>query len=333
MNVDDIARPVIVRAVELDPNRLPSWEPVLADLPVGCGIKGGLARKILKVISGLKYHHPDLASELNGDGDLDILVAVGQVTVKNRLAVRQAMSGQKMGDMEIEPKDIEVSDDIARYFRTRDVTMNEALVFRLSPDAVFLLFTEDAQRDVSEGIIRPAVHCLHSVFTQIWMFDQAGNAVLTPKVLVRCILRYLKGHGVSYGIDHDTWSYYHNNPLSPRDHFRLLRFYADDDERFSSCIEHLKAIGLVAEDVDANYLWGDCLYEVNMALARHGRRLTFAEPTAEQIESWIATKEHEYAQWLIRRQAIQAIGSLVEPDIQAEVVLPQNWGNFPVIYS
>lgn len=334
MDVQDVLRPVLVRSVKLDLARLPSWQPVLRDLPVGCGIKGGIARKILKVIVGLNGGHPDFVAELNGEGDLDILVAVRRLVPSRRLELRQVFTGRQFGMMRVEAKDVEVCDDLARYFRTRDVTMNEVLVFRLDADTVELLFTEEATRDVASGTVRPAIHCLHTGFHQTWMYNTYSQPIVAPRLLVRTILRFLKGHGVTYAVDPETWTYYREvGPLGARELFRLLRHWADDDEKFVRAVNHLKDLNLLAGETDGNRLWGECLLAMNEALARYGRRLTFAEPTALEIENWIASKEGDYQRWLERRATQTAVGITVEPDLTAEVKLPIGWHNFPVPYE
>lgn len=326
--------PVEVQMVELQLDLLPDWRSILDAVPVGCGIKGGVARKILKVIAGLKRHHADFAAELNGDGDLDVLVAVPQVTPQLRLDIRHTMTGQRFGNMILGAKDIEVCDDLARYFRTRDITMNEALAFRVSESSIVLLYTEEARHDVSQGVIRPSIHCLHSGFMQNWEYGSRGLPVISPKPLARCIIRYLKGHGLHYEVDGYTWTHYRQDSvLDPRNLFRVLRHFVDDGSKFADCMQHLTDLGLIAPGTNGNVLWGDCMKAVNDQLALYGQRLTFGEPSAEAIERWMELKERQYQEWLSRRRTLTAIGQAVEPDQEAAVYLPSGWENFPVFYE
>lgn len=334
MNLQDIQCPVWVQSRVLNLNLLPDWRSILEQLPVGCGIKGGVARKILKVISGLKRKHADFAAEFNGNGDIDVLVAVTNVSPDIRFSIRQHFAGMTFGEMVLQAKDIEVSDSLEHYFLTRDVTINEALAFRHDPSTVILYFTEQAHVDVNKGFISPAVHCLHTGFMQNWQWDNYGNVIIAPKLLSRCILRWLKGHGLVYGISNETWHYYREiQPLTPRHLFRIFRHFVDDDEAFKRSAQHLADLGLIDRTVDLNRLWGTCLFETNEALAQQGRRLTLCEPDAEQIEAWISHKEDEYEHWLYERQTKQALQITVEPEFRAEVVLPDGLQNFPAFFS
>lgn len=315
---------VVVNEAEIAVERLPTWSDLLNDLPIGAGVKGGIARKILKVIAGLNSQHTDMVAELNGDGDVDILVAVGKVSPELSRQLRHQFTGKTLGDMVVEPKDIEVNDNLARYFLTRDVTMNEALVMRVSHDRWVMYYTEQAMQDVKDGVIRPSTHCLHTGFAQNWFWDEKlEGPILAAKPLARCLIRYLKGHGVAYGIDAKTWHYYqYCSPLPPEKLFLVLKAFMHDDEKFHRCVQHLKDIGLVAPATDANHLWGEAFFAMNQKLAMYGRRLTFTEPDADQIEDWIQSKREQYRRWQERRASLQAIGRWVEDDGVAEVILP-----------
>lgn len=333
MFLEEVIEPIVVYQKDLDLERLPDWKPILAELPIGCGVKGGVARKILKVITGLGNRHPDFVAEKNGDGDLDILVAIPSITPAIRLEIRERLAGVKIGGVELHPKDIEVSDNLTRYFLTRDVTMNEVIAYKVSDSNVVLLYTEIAQRDVYAGVVRPAIHCLHTIFTQNWFLDHAGKVVIAPKPLSRCILRYLKGHGVTYGIDSDTWSYYQTvSRLEPRDLFRIVRHFVDDNQKFDRCIQHLSDLDLIGHGVDGNALWGHCLFETNQKLATHEHRLSFGEPDAKKVEDWIGLKEREYQEWQRRRSTLISVGHNVDPDVTAKVLLPQGFEVYPSFF-
>lgn len=294
---------------------------MLLELPVGFGIKGGVARKVLKVLAGGGYVDPAFAAEMNGGGDVDILVAVPSASATTRRYVRSSLSRTTLGGMVIEPKDIEVCYDLEHYFLTRDITLNEALLFRWSPRDVVLLYSEQAWTDAVSSTIRPSVHCVHNGFSQVWFVDGHNNTVITPKPLARCILRYLKGHGVQYDIPPSTWTYYREvAPLTYDRLFLILKAFVEDDEKMRTCVAHLEELGLLEPGMDMNHLWGACVFAMNTRLARVGRRLTFSEPGVDAIERWIDHKREEYEAWCGEGHENR----------KAEVHLPVGWSSFPV---
>jgi hypothetical protein len=319
--------------MELDLSRLPSWQAVLEDLPVGVGIKGGTARKILKVCAGIPSHVPHMQAELFDDGDIDLLIAVAEQTAELRAQLRKQFSGRSFGSMVVEPKDIEVSDSLTKYFHNRDVTMNEVLVFRASRTSWLLYYTTDALQDVRDGIIRPSQRCLHTGYALNYQIDpETETEIVAPKPFSRCLIRFLKGHGSLYGIGDTTWHYYQERRrLSPRELFRTLKVFVRDDVAFDRCIRHLKTLKLIDGSVEGNYLWGEAMQATNEALARFGRRLTFAEPTADEIERWIGHKMEEYARWKEERAALCAMGQWVEDDTPATITFPFGESEYPAL--
>lgn len=326
------ASPIYVQSLPLEPGLLPDWKDMIECMPVGTGLKGGIARKILKVICGKKRSHPDFAAEMNGNGDVDILVAVRAVTPELRLNIRQQIAGKKCGHLEIMAKDIEVADDLKAYFRHRDVTMNEVLVFRTGEHAVNIYYTDEAVADIDNSVIRPSIHCLHTGYGQVWRYDELQRFIVCFN-FDRCIIRWVKGHGLFYEINAETWSHYRERGLSQRSIFRIFRNFVGDEQAFRRCHRHLAALGLVAQDSDPNFLWGSAIFEVNSRLAKHGKRLTFTEPDAAQIEEWIARKQQEFQDWKFDRASKTAMGMQLEPDTEAEVFLPPGIQNFPAYFA
>lgn len=80
--------------------------------------------------------------------------------------------------------------------------------------AVLLFYTRQALEDVKAGLIRPSVHGLRSKLAVYWAVDEGGTPFVTPAYVTRCIIRYLKGHGVDYAFDRGTWRYYRANKLN-----------------------------------------------------------------------------------------------------------------------
>jgi len=179
--------------------------------------KGGVARKVLKLMNGIK-------TEMDGV-DIDIVLTIdklqeGPVGIKvasacKELALqqRQAIQGHKLcpEDMEV----LSLGSLHGYYWRTRDVTMNECLLLRTAVDTVHLFHTKAAQEDAINGTIRCVPHCLQSHYSFMWRCDHEGDAILTSVLFERCLVRYLKGQGTSYAIDDATWAFYRRTKLSP----------------------------------------------------------------------------------------------------------------------
>ncbi len=117
------------------------------------GIKGGIARKTMKLLLGVPREAPYMQSEIGGDYDLDIVVVVDKATKDVINHVRKTLNGKTLAGMVLEAKDIEVVDEFYNYFRTRDVTQNEVLLFRESEDSATLYFTKEAREDCYYGNI------------------------------------------------------------------------------------------------------------------------------------------------------------------------------------
>ncbi len=70
------------------------------------GIKGGIARKLLKE----RYGTP----EPPGSFDVDVLLFVDKYTSEGRRAAREAVTGCKLGGLVLEPQDVEVLSKVRR---------------------------------------------------------------------------------------------------------------------------------------------------------------------------------------------------------------------------
>lgn len=66
----------------------------------GMGIKGGIARKLLKHLYG--------TPEPPGSFDIDVLVFIDQYTPSDRRAARELVTGMRLGGLVLEAKDVEV---------------------------------------------------------------------------------------------------------------------------------------------------------------------------------------------------------------------------------
>ena len=230
IHYDKVSQPVQVLCHKIDTAQLqrdlPAYYEFCKDLPVGMGIKGGVARKLLKELFG--------TPEPPGTFDVDVLIFVDEYTPASRIAAREAATGMKLGSLVLMPQDIEVLTKgyLPEYWVTRDVTMNEVLILRTAHDSVSLFYTSDAKRDVSQGggLIRPSIHALRSEFNPIWELEDDGTPIMGGGQICRSLIRYLKGHGGDYAFDEATWAHFRTHRLTMTQLFKVLRPFHDDGE-------------------------------------------------------------------------------------------------------
>ena len=72
------------------------------------GIKGGIARKVMKLMIGVPLDAPHLKSEIGGDYDIDVLIMVDKASKEAISYARKAVTGMYIGGMILGPKDVEV---------------------------------------------------------------------------------------------------------------------------------------------------------------------------------------------------------------------------------
>ena len=82
-----------------------SWLPLT--LGTGMGIKGGIARKLLKEMYG--------TPEPPGSFDVDVLLFVDNYSVEKRRMAREVVTGMKLGGLVLEPQDVEVLSKVRKH--------------------------------------------------------------------------------------------------------------------------------------------------------------------------------------------------------------------------
>ena len=240
-----VCDPVVVRAEPLDLAWAASVAPALAatvaDCPVGVGFKGGIARKLLK--------HRFGTPEPGGKFDVDVCVVLPSgASAAARRRAKQAIVGSRLGEFILEAQDCEVegADELLDYFVTRDVTLNEVLLIRVSPENVMLLYTDAAAEDAARGVVRPSVHARAVPYTFVWDVDGRGRPYVVPRPIARSIIRRLKGHGSAYAFDPQTVAHYKKARLGDASLFQILRPFHDNDAKFLAALDHLVGLGFVS---------------------------------------------------------------------------------------
>eukprot|EP00887_Chlorella_sp_A99_P001133 scaffold14.g1133.t1 len=292
-----VRRPLtILSDDDLDLWRIAEADPgiaaVVGALGYGMGIKGGIARKVLKILHGT----PEPASD---DFDIDcIILGERGMTAEEQTELRKSVAGMQMGHLKLEPKDVMSKDGLKTYWVTRDICLNEVLLMRLTPcGPITLFYSADALEDARHNVIRSIPHALKSELAECWTLDGA-TPILSHKHVARTILRYFKGGGSGYLLDEPTWAYYRRNKLQPITIFQILKAVHADDVKYKAVVAHLIDVGLLAHSTvraagGFNGLWGATLAEVNERMAQYGGRLKLEELDAEAVERWIVQKKAE----------------------------------------
>ena len=83
-------------------------------------------------------------------------------------------------------------DQFYSYFRTRDVTQNEILLFRESKNSVTIYYTPEAKEDCLEGNVRCGIRALVSDYATVWECNEEGVPIYGPKQFARAIIRMIK---------------------------------------------------------------------------------------------------------------------------------------------
>jgi len=312
-----------VFAVEVDLKLLPTtFVNLVESLCVGMGFKGGVARKVLKLLNGVQ-------TEMEGV-DVDLVLTIDRLDsspasmkVESECKQKALSQLQSIDGRELCPEDMEVlslGSLHGYYWRTRDVTMNECLLLRTAPDALQLFFSKAAQEDILTGVVRCMPHCLKSHYCFMWRCDKVGTPILTSVLFERCLVRYLKGQGKEYGIDEATWSFYRRTKLSPTSVFRIMKNFSDEPEKIAKAVSHLKELDLVGSVNEVNLLWNQKAEEIKRGGAVDLKR----KMTVGDCERWAMKKKEQMVRMRTNLQARAPVVGFVEGTRMAAVKIPSD---------
>jgi hypothetical protein len=250
------------------------------------GIKGGVAREMLRVSLGFaKTHSPE---KIN---DLDIAIFEDPMpTREQRIARRDEYAAQIEN---ADPKDLEFLPSgelgISHYFLTRDVTMNEVLVF-MSNTGFTLMYTPECRDALRDRIIKPSIHCAHSGLDYVWV-PKDGKPVIHPNITRRCIYRKIKGDGDTY--DFAPFSIKESIGLFDVDLlFKVSKRFMHDPMMFAKCCDALIELGFAPEDVHA-------VQEMSADYINKPAKVM----TSEKVEDLLELMQQEFCNWRIANQA------------------------------
>lgn len=228
-----------VKRAALDQELLNALEVV----PEHIGIKGGVAREMLKVALGIATTHiPEKIA------DLDLVVFEEPApTREERIARRMELANQISG---VEPKDLEFlpagESGLRHYFITRDVTMNEVIVFK-TEDGFKFQFTPECRDSLQSRVIKPSIHCAHSGLDVVWIIRD-DEVVIDANIARRCIYRRIKGDGDRY--DFEQFSMRASVAAIDDDTlFKISKRFIKDPEMFRKCCDALLEFGFSEESI------------------------------------------------------------------------------------
>lgn len=250
------------------------------------GIKGGFAREMLKVALGFaKTHAPEKVN------DLDLAVFEDPMATREERIARRDEYAASIEHAD--PKDLEFlpagEKGIVHYFLTRDVTMNEVLVFQ-TDTGFTLMFTPECRDALENRIIRPSVHCAHSGLDYVWV-PKDSKPVIHPNIVRRCIYRKIKGDGDTY--DFTPFSMRESVDLFDVDLlFKASKRFMHDPEMFQKCCDALIEFGFAAKDVET----------VRTMSADYVKKPAKVM-TSEKVEDLLELMQREFDNWRIENPA------------------------------
>jgi len=188
----------------------------------------------------------------------------------------------------IHPKDLEfISAGLAglkHYFLTRDVTMNEIVIFWVEGDFL-IYFTDQASDDIRERIIRPSVHCAHSGLGQVWI-DINGKKVIHPNITRRCLYRKIKGDGDVYDFESfdttDSVSLFDEDAL----YKTVKRFIPSPDLLEKSALDLI------------DFGFSEKLVQGVLDRCRSNKAMQKPEYTSEEVEGILDHIKQSHEEWL-----------------------------------
>ena len=275
-------KPVIVRSRTM---LLEDLEPNLhnrfLDVEDPIAIKGGFARELFRLNLGL-------ISQCNYDKleDLDIVVfETPSANREERIARRKQIASLSEY---FEPKDIEICNSIPEglihFFRTRDVTMNELVMFKYKNFLKFL-FSEECVEDLKKGVIRPSIHCAHTGLGLVW-FQEGNKRLLSAAMVGRCIYRKVKGDGSVFASDSIDF-YDSARALNVDDLFKIIKRFSEIPELLEGCMRVYQELGISNE----------ALAKVREKIKDPRVKKSRGIITSEIVEDMLDERAKEYREW------------------------------------
>lgn len=265
---------------------LEDLEPDIHDRLLNIGgriaVKGGFARELFRVNldPSSQYNYAKLE-------DLDIVVFETPSTDREERITRrnQIASLSKY----FEPKDIEICNSmpegLIHFFRTRDVTMNELVMFKYENHLRFL-FSQECLEDLTNRIIRPSIHCAHTGLGLVW-FQRGDKRLLSAAMVGRCIYRRVKGDGDIFISDRVNFLD-SARTLNADELFKIIKRFSKTPHLFEACIGVYQELGVNNE----------VLAEVRKRSEDPRVKKSRGVITSEIVEDMLDERAKEYQEWL-----------------------------------
>lgn len=245
------------------------------------GVKGGFARELFKFSIGL-------TSTCNEEKlqDLDVVVFETPSEIRSQRIKRR--DEIVFLSPYFESKDIEVCrtapEGLIHFFTSRDVTMNELVLFR-EKDTLKFLYSQECVEDLTARIIRPSVHRAHTGLAAVWEVNKGTN-LLTAATIGRCLYRKVKNDGdvfVSEQIDFNKSV----QAMLAEDLYKIIKRFSDKPDLYKACMNLYQALGIKK----------DILTKVSDLVGEYtskNKRII----TSETVEDILDERQSEYSKWL-----------------------------------
>lgn len=269
-----------------------AYRPYVRDLPVNVGYKGGVARKLFKVLINAP------PEKLGGNMDIDVtyfvqpeqLEALSDDERKSfESRIVEQMCAHSFGGTRPDPMGVEIlayGVDLYNYFISRDITQNNVILLRTAPDRVLLIHDQFAREDCLNGLSRANQYVLRRQMNQSYIINKKYGVVMSPRGVSRVVIRVLKGHASRLHLDTNTLRCYREFPNTVMQ-YTVVRGLGDTSEDISRAIRFLHKLGLVdmvaMDSLGFERYWGFLLFKMNEMCSRtSGKCLTFVEMSTEE---------------------------------------------------
>lgn len=276
-------KPIIVHSRIVPLNSFEtSIQDKLSTISDPIGVKGGFARELLRLNLGLTEQ-----CNYNKLRDLDIVVfETPSIDRKERIARRNQLTTLSK---HFEPKDIEICntsrEGLVHYFRTRDVTMNELVMFKDGNNLRFL-YSQECLEDLTNRVIRPSVHSAHTGLGLVWS-EQEGRELLSAATIGRSIYRKVKGDGDVF--ESIEINFYDSvRALNADELFKIVKRFAEIPQLFESCMKTYQEAGINDK----------ILLEVRKKIQDPKVKKSRGIITSEMVEDILDKRAADYIKWL-----------------------------------
>jgi len=259
----------------------------------GFGFKGGIARTFAKKVFGVPADAAWMVAEMKRFNDIDLIIFVeGAVTLEEQEQMIDNVCEKPVANIVVVPQDVEIASyDIASYFQSRDITLNQVLVYCGDGGRLWLVSAKIARLHSLGGIASPTRTSAAGSLHVNYKLDRLGRPVQNIKHIVRALTAWVKGRSQDVLFDEATLQHWKRNPFPPGYVYYIMEQVKAED--FERVYLKLVSLGFVERhNKGCNFWWGELLQLLNNCAARNGGRFDMrrTELSTDEVLIWKSRK-------------------------------------------